>query len=126
VEKGSPAGLGLRVEGFVQKGDFAEAQKFFEKGIGNDGRPARGHGGIDLRFIGRLDYDPKSRAFDRFDLVALGDCWGWTSAYHRGNSTFGRYPIGIAFELNRGECPADRIHPKYAPSYAGGAAYFQR
>ena len=49
---------------------------------------------------------------DRFDLVAFGDHWG--SGPYTGGARPGRAPLGVAFELSRGEAPADRVPPQAA------------
>lgn len=125
VQSASAAAVILRLDGFVRKGDFAASQSFFasKENYANHFK-ARGQGGIDLRFLGYLAYDLKKKSFSRFDVVAVGDCWGLTSMTYRGNLVFGRCPIGLAFELNTGDRPADRIPPKNAPAYAGGAAEY--
>ena len=45
-------------------------------------------------------------------LVALGDHWG-EGQYTRGARP-GRQPLGVAFELTKGEAPADRVPPQGA------------
>ena len=128
VDKVSEAGITLRLDGYIQKGDFAKDQEYFSKykGDANDQVTARGHGGIDLRYLGYLNFSPKKKAFDRFDIVAAGDCWGLHSRIHRGNCVFGRFPIGFAWELDKGDRPMDRIPPKHAPAYAGGGDYLKQ
>ena len=125
VEEASADGVKLRLDGHVRRGDFEEAKKYFTtiKGDAGEGRDARGRGGIDLRWLGFLEFDAKAESFRRFDVLAVGDCWGWTSAVYRGNCKFDRFPIGIAMELNAGRRPADRIPPKYAVPYVT-ADYF--
>jgi hypothetical protein len=126
VEEVSGGVVKMRLDGHGRRGDFEEAKKHFGKALTGDageGRDLRGKGGIDLRFLGFLEFDAKAGAFKRFDIVAVGDCWGWTSAVYCGNRKFDRFAIGIAFELNKGLRPADRIPPKYAVPYVG-ANYF--
>jgi hypothetical protein len=93
-----------------------------------EGRPpskdARGHDkcGADLRWLGHLRYNRKSKSFDRFEIVATGEAWGGgshqaaTTNYYRGGE-HRRWPIGIAFELVTGERPVDRLPPQNANPY---------
>ncbi len=73
--------------------------------------------GYEARLLGRLSYDRAKGAFDRFDLVALGESWGTTDWSDKG----GRYPVGIGFELARGDSPCDRMIPLHLP---GNPDYF--
>ena len=122
VEEVAKGVVKLRLDGHVKRGDFEESKKHFAKpltGDAGEGRDLRGKGGIDLRFLGFLEFDTKAQAFKRFDVVAVGDLWGWTSAVNCGNRKFDRFPIGIEMELNPGTRPADRIPPKHAVPYVG-------
>lgn len=74
--------------------------------------PARSKRGFEGRLLGELEYDPRTRTVQRFDLVALGDSWG-EGEFTRGARP-GRTPLGIAFELARGDTPADRVPPQGA------------
>ncbi|MEM7783634.1 MAG: hypothetical protein AAF623_09800 [Planctomycetota bacterium] len=69
---------------------------------------------VDLEIRGRLIFDPESRSFTRFDLLAFGDREG-TATYNFRFDDMGPVPIGFAFELlpNR---PENRIRPKFAGS----------
>jgi hypothetical protein len=67
--------------------------------------------GYEVRLLGWVHYDRSKRVIDRFDVVALGEHWG-DSPLTRGARP-GRTPLGIAFELSRGE-PADRVPPQGA------------
>ena len=59
---------------------------------------------------GRLTYDPQKKAFTRFDIVATGDSWG--GDYEGGRfKRPGRTPLGISFELLRGDNAIDRVPP---------------
>jgi hypothetical protein len=78
--------------------------------------------GYDVRLLGQLHYDVSRKRLDRFDIVALGDCWGKNPIYGAGRP--GRALLGIAFELARGDAPADRVPPqgaRWLPGYLQGA-----
>jgi hypothetical protein len=78
--------------------------------------------GYDVRLLGRLRYDVAKKRLDRFDVVALGDCWGKNPIYGQGPT--GRSPLGVAFELAHGDTPADRVPPqgaRWLPGYLEGA-----
>jgi hypothetical protein len=68
--------------------------------------------GFDVRLLGYLRYNTATKAFDAFDVVALGDHWG-EGPYTRGSRP-GRMPLGVAFVLSRGNNPADRVPPQAA------------
>jgi hypothetical protein len=68
--------------------------------------------GFEVRLLGYLDYDRRREAFDRIDVVALGEHWG-EGTYTKGARS-GRSPLGIAFELATGKSPADQVPPQGA------------
>ncbi|MCI0456204.1 MAG: hypothetical protein L0Z62_04385 [Gemmataceae bacterium] len=74
--------------------------------------PSRADRGFDVRLLGHLRYDTEKRSLERFDLVALGEHWG-EGSFTRGARP-GRTPLGVAFELTRGETAADRVAPQGA------------
>lgn len=76
--------------------------------------------GYDAKISGTLEYDPAKKAFTRFDVVAIGDCWGPPGEWARP----GRAPLGIAFELARGDHPMDQAYP-FALYFPGKDAYFR-
>jgi hypothetical protein len=71
----------------------------------------KGQHGYDAKLLGYLEYDSGKQAFTRFDIVAVGDCWGgdWEGGRF---ARPGRAPLGIAFELARGDSAADFVPPK--------------
>ena len=73
---------------------------------------AKADRGYEASLLGYVRYDATRKTIDRFDLVAVGDHWG-EGAHTRGARP-GRKPLGIAFELTRGDSPADRIAPQAA------------
>jgi hypothetical protein len=98
VEEATSTMRRLRVEGKVL--------------LATDASPQRSDRGYEARLLGYIDYNPAKNAIERFDLVALGDHWG-EATYTRGARP-GRTPLGIAFELARGDNPADRVPPQAA------------
>ena len=60
--------------------------------------------------LGNLEYDRGKKVFTRFDIVALGDYWG--GDYEGGRfKRPGRTPLGIGFELVRGDNAIDLVPP---------------
>jgi hypothetical protein len=97
------AAVTLRLDGSVLLATAADAAK--------SGR------GFDARLLGWLRYDRKKQIIDRLDAVVLGEHWG-ESRLTRGARP-GRTPLGVAFELSRGD-PADRVPPqgaRWLPGY---------
>jgi hypothetical protein len=103
VEDVSDAAVTLRLDGSALLATAAD--------------PAKAGRGFDARLLGWLRYDRKRQRIDRFDAVVLGEHWG-DSALTRGARP-GRTPLGVAFELSRGD-PADRVPPqgaRWLPGY---------
>jgi hypothetical protein len=98
VEEAGADGVGLRLEGAAL--------------LATDADPARARRGFDVRLLGHLHYDVAKEAFERFDIVAVGDHWG-EGAFTR-NARPGRTPLGVAFELAKGTEPADKVPPQGA------------
>lgn len=105
VESASPA-IRMRLEGSVL--------------VADDPDVSASKGGYDAKLSGRLEYDPAKKAFTRFDLLALGEHWGPRGKFTRP----GRNPLGIAFELAKGDHPMDQAYP-FALYFPGQKAYFQ-
>jgi hypothetical protein len=59
----------------------------------------------DFRLLGFLDYDARREAFTRFDMVALSE----TGHFDEAGQAI--RPLGVAFQLTRGDVPADRVAP---------------
>lgn len=75
-----------------------------------DADPAKAQRGFDARLQGMLVYDSQTKAIRHFDMVALGDYWG--GDYEGGRfKRPGRTPLGISFELVRGDNAIDRVPP---------------
>jgi hypothetical protein len=78
--------------------------------LATDADPAKAERGYDVSLRGTLHYDTGRKAIDRFDVVALGEHWG-SGSLTRGARP-GRTPLGVAFELSRGDQPADQVPPQ--------------
>jgi hypothetical protein len=84
--------------------------------LASDQSASNDNGGYDARLWGFLEYDPRKKAFQRFDIVAFGEAWG-----HAGGACGGAYifpyhvNLGVAFELAQGNSPADRVFPGWWP-----------
>jgi hypothetical protein len=66
--------------------------------------------GYEPRVLGFLEYDPGKHVFTRFDVVALGDHFGRLGICDSGARP-GLQPLGISFELVKGDRPADQVPP---------------
>lgn len=98
VDEVTPKAVILRLEGSVL--------------LATSANPAEAERGFDVRLLGYLRYDTAKRAFDRFDVVALGEHWGQGPFTHGARP--GRTPLGVAFELARGDSPAEQVPPQGA------------
>ncbi len=75
-----------------------------------DADPAKAQRGYDTRLTGLLTYDLQKQAFTRFEFVAIGDYWG--GDYEGGRfKRPGRTPLGISFELVRGDNAINLVPP---------------
>jgi len=125
VERASEDGVSLRLEGTVKTGCPFEAK--LREGESSE---APGLCGADFELLGYLRYDSRRDAFDRFDVVALGEGWGGgrsqaaTTNFYRGGE-HRRWPMGIAFQLLTTRRPVDRLPPQNANPYRCGDAYFK-
>ena len=124
VEEASAEGVTLRLEGATETG-----VAFEEAPLDGKDSEAAGLCGAELKWLGMLHYDAKKKAFDRFQVVALGNGWGGnkkqaatTNFYRCGDHR--RWPMGVAFELLTTDRPIDRIPPQNANLYRAGDAYF--
>jgi hypothetical protein len=111
VDDASDEGFRLRLEGYARKGQVFDAKST---------EPMGG----DFRFLGYLHFDAQAKAFDRFDMVALGKGWGssgepangagtgtlveYVPVYERAARPYG---VGIAYQLVSGKRQADRVPP---------------
>ena len=108
------------MEGFARKG-----KEFSEKDVTTLGG--------DFRFLGYLHFDAKKKAFDRFDVVALGKAWGgggepingtgkgpvvaYVPVYER---ELRPYNVGLAYTLVSGESRSIASRPAQAPTAIPG------
>jgi hypothetical protein len=77
----------------------------------NDPDRAHAQWGYEPRFEGCIEYDPRRMRIGRFDLVAVGECWGeLNDAAPKLRGPY-RYPLGIAFEKVDGAIAANRLPP---------------
>lgn len=74
--------------------------------------PAAARCGLDGNVAGVLTYNRAKKAFDRFDLVLVADCWGALNG-HNAVSREGRNPVGFVFELGTG-ADVDNVPPQGA------------
>src|SRR5262249_37784761 len=107
VEKVTATGVQLRLDGKVV--------------LATQAALSQADRGYDARLIGFFEYNAGQQRFQRIDIVALGDHWG-EGTYTRGARP-GHTPLGIAFELARGDSPADLVPPQGAREIA---AYWGR
>jgi hypothetical protein len=68
--------------------------------------------GYDVALRGTIHYDREKKEIDRFEGVALGLHWG--AGTFTGSARPGRTPLGIAFDLARGDSPLDQVPPQAA------------
>lgn len=82
--------------------------------------PGQADRGYDVKLRGELRYRPKTGAFDRFDVAAVGPHWG-EHAY-TGKARPGKTPLGVAFTLADVSKPGNTIPPqgvRWDPPYWG-------
>jgi hypothetical protein len=72
--------------------------------------PDKAKRGFDVSVLATIRYDLEKKAIDRFDGVALGQHWG-QGPYTNGARP-GRTPLGIAFDLARGDTAVDQVPPQ--------------
>jgi hypothetical protein len=87
VESASAERVQLRVDGFARLSDNPDLSKATIKG--------------DFRLLGWLNYDAKKKAFDRFEIVALGD-YSNTDLKATDLEIFARkqsFTLAVSFEL---------------------------
>jgi hypothetical protein len=95
----------LRLDGFAKLGAMPPAAVVEGKVASLD------QWGYEPRLLGFLEYDPRTQVFTRFDIVALGEHFGRLGLGRRAPARIGLQPLGIAFELVKGDQPADRVPP---------------
>lgn len=105
VEAVAPGSVRLRLDGFVRFGQAPPAD------VAKGTVACLDQWGYDARVLGYVEYNSASRVLTRFDVVALGDYFGRLGLGAGAASRAGLQPMGFAFELIKGEKPADRLPP---------------
>lgn len=104
TEAVSETSVRLRLDGFARLGKEPPAEVAAGKAACFD------RWGYEPRVLGYVEYDPRQGVITRFDIVALGDHFG-RLGIAASPSRIGLQPIGISFELVRGDTPAERVPP---------------
>ena len=107
VEEASARAVRLRLEGFALLG-----QPFDPALPPPSARPGKRGVGFEPRLLGYLTYDRQKKAVTRFDTVAVGDAYGIPEGDGRYYYRPGRQPLGVAFELAKGDTPAEQVVPR--------------
>jgi hypothetical protein len=104
VEEVTPRTLRLRLDGSARLATH-------DAGSGARGK----EGKVDTyQILGFLAYDRQANVFKRFDMVALSETG------HYDESNVKTLPLGVAFELTRGDTPMERLRPSsYGRDYFG-------
>jgi hypothetical protein len=74
--------------------------------------PTQADRGFDVCVQGELRYNRDKKAFEQIDILAVGDHWG--GGTFTPGARPGRAPLGVCFELAKGDKPADRVPPQAA------------
>jgi hypothetical protein len=107
VEKVSSKAIRLRLEGYALLGEP------FDPNLPPPStKPGKRGVGYEPSLLGYLTYDSATKTITRFDMVALGDTYGIPEGDGRYYYRPGRQPLGIAFELTKGESAADCVIPR--------------
>jgi hypothetical protein len=116
VEKVSADGVALRLDGYGYMG----------KELDEKLRSKPNSRGCAIRVLGYLNFSAHKKAFDRFDVVGVGQAWGNKMEYTQREIRLGNYPwrYGIACELVRGDLPMERIPPYNMLHYGSAGPYF--
>ena len=116
VTEVTPKGITLRLDGYGRMGREFDLKQ----------RNQPHSRGCELRVLGSLHFDRRKKAFDRFDVVGLGEAWGNKMKYIRREVIARSYPwrYGIACELVTGDSPIDRIPPYNLLHYGSAGPYF--
>lgn len=109
VDAVTPNAVRLRLEGFAKLGKEPPAEVAKGKIACID------QWGYEPHVLGFLEYNPQKQVFTRFDIVALGDHFGRLGICDSA-ARIGLQPLGITFELVKGNCPADRVPPGRTPT----------
>jgi hypothetical protein len=118
VEEVLPSSITLRLQGdFLLEEKNGQGSMLLTKWLEQHKEVQYQGDGYEGRVHGRLVYDRAKKVFTRFDMVALGDQWGF--AMHQVRP---RHPLGFAFELAPGDRASDirwpylaHLHADYLP-----------
>jgi hypothetical protein len=102
MEEVSESAVRMRLEGEVH--------------LATDADVSRADRGFDVRLLGYWQFDRKRQAFAGMDTVAYGKHWG-DGAFTKG-AREGKTPLGVVFELAKGDTPADQVPPQGAREIA--------
>jgi hypothetical protein len=80
--------------------------------LATDADPQKAKRGYDVAVLGTLRFDRTTKVLDRFNVVALGQHWG--SGPFTPGARAGRTPLGVAFEIARGDNGMDLVPPQGA------------
>jgi hypothetical protein len=109
VEDVTPRKVRLRLDGFARLG------KVPPDAVASGKRACIDQWGYEPRLLGFLEYDPQDKVFTCFDIVAVGDHFGRLGICDSA-ARIGLQPLGITFELVKGDRPADRVPPGRTPT----------
>ncbi len=115
VRKVTPEAIQLRLDGYAHLGKEFDAKL----------RGKTNSRGCEIRVLGFLTYNPRKKAFERFDIVGIGKAWGLKRRDRRA-IRIEEYPwnYGIACELVTGDSPMDLIPPYNLLHYGSAGPYF--
>lgn len=103
VEAVSAERVRLRLDGHAKLGSQPDAEVLA-------GIAGMTQWGYEPKLLGFLEYEPQQQVFTRFDIVALGDHFGrFVPSF--GVARPGCQPLGVTFELVKGDRPANRVPP---------------
>jgi len=88
--------------------------------VSTDADATRADRGYDASLLGFIGINRQTGRVERFDVVALGQHWG-ESRFTQGARP-GLTPLGVAFEMAKGDGPGDRVPPQAAREIG---AYFR-
>lgn len=84
--------------------------------LSTDADPATAARGYDASFLGDVVVDRRRQTISKFDVAALGRHWG--EGRFTPDARPGRQPLGVVFQLARGDSPADAVPPQAARELA--------
>jgi hypothetical protein len=100
----------LKVKVTKADGDMVVLELSGSALLATDADAAKARRGYDVALKGRIEYDRGRKAITAFEILAVGDHWG-RGAFTPGERP-GRKPLGVVFELVKGEAAAERVPPQ--------------